>query len=130
MKNFGALVGLIFAVVAGTNATAAPVLLYSNNFDGPAFVNPILGPGSFGPVGNVPWIGPALGPVGNQFSGNVGFLPPDSGSATSTLTLTGLPTHTSISIDFLAVITNTWDGLFGTCCGPDSFRLRVRAFPD
>lgn len=120
-----AIVAVIGLAAASTVAQAAPVLLYANNFDAPAFVNPMVTSGGFGPIGLAPWVGPAgLGPVGNQFSGNVGALPVATGSATTTLTLNGLSAHSTISIDFLAIMVNSWDGIGGSP-GPDRFRLAV-----
>lgn len=42
----------------------------------------------------------------------------------TTLTLTGLPAHTSLDIRFLLAIIDTWDGQ-ETCCGPDYFDVYV-----
>ena len=43
----------------------------------------------------------------------------------TTLTLTNLPTHTSIDINFLLAIINSWDGLNAAAFGMDFFNVRV-----
>lgn len=74
-----------------------------------------------------------LGTGPNVFGGNLlrnqsgdnygGGLPPES----TTLTLTGLPPHTSISLGFLLAIIDSWDG---SVCpeGPDLFNVTVDGF--
>ncbi len=71
-----------------------------------------------------------LGPGGNQFGGNFlrnidGGVPtatPPVLPAPTTLTLTGLPAHDSIDINFLLAIIETWEGTTG---GPDNFNVAV-----
>lgn len=60
-----------------------------------------------------------LGPVGNQFGGN--FLRSPTGNVV-TITLTGLPAHAAISIDFLFAAI---DSLDGTGTFPEGDFLRV-----
>lgn len=70
-----------------------------------------------------------VGAPGNQFGGD--FLRNttgcDAGGPTlgaTTLTLTGLPPHSTVSVGFLLAIIDTWDGL-EPCCGPDFFEVAV-----
>ncbi len=66
-----------------------------------------------------------LGPSGNQFGGN--FLRNTSTgnpAQYTTLTLTGLPAHTSVNINFLLGIIDSWDG-YGNNYGPDAFNVTV-----
>lgn len=64
-----------------------------------------------------------LGPAGNKFSGNL--LRNDSAPPLiTTLTLTGLPAHSSIDVEFLMAIIDSWDGI-PNFPGPDLFNVRV-----
>jgi hypothetical protein len=73
-----------------------------------------------------------IGPASNQFGGN--FLRNDTGgspvgtpSSLTTLTLTGLPGHTSVDVRFLLAIIDTWDGS-GSSPGapiPDFFNVTL-----
>jgi len=66
-----------------------------------------------------------LGNLGNTFSGN--FLYNDSTgnpAAATTLTMTNLPSHTSISIGFLLAIIDSWDSTNGAP-SPDFFNVTV-----
>jgi hypothetical protein len=47
-----------------------------------------------------------------------------SGGSTISLTLTGLAAHTSIDLDFLLAVVDSWDGSF-TSVAPDSFNVSV-----
>lgn len=47
----------------------------------------------------------------------------------TTLTLTGLPAHTSIDLNFLLAIVDSWDGIDSPCCGPDTFTVTVDGNP-
>lgn len=70
-----------------------------------------------------------LGHTGNQFSGN--FLQNDSvgnPAAASVLTLTGLPSHSSVSIGFLLAAIDSWDSTNGTVA-PDLFNVSVDGNP-
>lgn len=64
-----------------------------------------------------------LGSSGNQFSGD--FLRNDSVPATaSTLTLTGLPAHSSVNLGFLLAAIDSWDSTDGGPA-PDFFNVSV-----
>lgn len=62
-----------------------------------------------------------IGPPGNQFSGN--FLRNASLGSPTTLTLTGLPPHTSVNVNFLLAIIDSWDG--SSEWGPDYFNVQI-----
>lgn len=64
-----------------------------------------------------------LGTGSNTFSGNFlrnTSIPP----LVTTLTLTGLPSHSSIDLKFLLAIIDSWDGT-GCSAGPDEFSVKV-----
>jgi hypothetical protein len=66
-----------------------------------------------------------LGLAGNSFSGNLlrNSSPGGAGNAT-VLTLTGLPRHTRVDVDFLLAIIDSWDGADGGW-SPDVFNVRM-----
>jgi hypothetical protein len=57
-------------------------------------------------------------------SGQV-FLGPLSGGGTATLSLSGLPAHTGVTVSFDLYVLNSVDGNGAHCCGPDPFRVLV-----
>ena len=69
----------------------------------------------------------------NVFSGNMlvnatggtELNPGTTAQTPTTLTLTNLPTHTSININVLLAIINSWDGTVIAVNGPDFFNVRV-----
>lgn len=97
--------------------------VYSNNFDDAPTVAPGVSAsltmnGSL--VGVEGYAG--LGTGGNTFAGR--FLRNDSPgnpAAKTTLTLSDLPAHTSVDLDFLAAMIDSWDGERG----PDFFNVEV-----
>lgn len=114
---------------------------YFNDFDGGLLVAPGVTASLGGIVTTESVQGYAgLGPGGNTFGGD--FLrnttggdagdPGPPGSAT-TLTLSGLPPHTSIDINFLLAIIDSWDGSLPgqpppdgcDICHPDVFTVTV-----
>lgn len=96
-------------------ATAAPVEVFYTNFDGtlPAEISP----GTATLTGVQGYSG--LGPAGNQFGGN--FLRSPTGN-TITLSLTGLPMHDTISLEFLFAAIDSLDGT-GTFPAGDFFKI-------
>ena len=86
---------LAIALGAGSStATAAPITVFSTNFDGALPTE--LTPGTATLTGVQGYAG--LGPTGNQFGGN--FLRSATGNVV-TLNLTNLPVHDTISLAFL-----------------------------
>jgi hypothetical protein len=109
--------------------------IYFNDFDGA----PVVAPGVTDTLGGVTNLEPIQGyveldVVSSAFGGN--FLRNATGDYASgdmgipglptTLTLTGLPPHTSIDINFLLAIIDSWDGSGpGGCCHPDILTVTV-----
>lgn len=96
-------------------ATAAPVTVFSTNFDGA--LPSEISPGSASLTGVQGYAG--LGPVGNQFGGN--FLRSATGN-TITLNLGNLPTHDTISLSFLFAAIDSLDGT-GSFPAGDFFKI-------
>jgi hypothetical protein len=97
------------------NVSAAPVTVFSTNFDSalPAEISP----GSATLTGVQGYGG--LGPVGNQFGGN--FLRSATGNVV-TLSLGNLPTHDTITLAFLFAAIDSLDGT-GTFPAGDFFKI-------
>lgn len=96
----------LFAAAFAMPAAAANTTVFSTDFDG--------APTVYGGVGYTPFAGGAalqgMNSLGG-FSGNAVVNKSGGNPASlSTLTLNNLPTHTSISLDFLLGFVNSWDG--------------------
>jgi hypothetical protein len=100
--------------LAGT-ASAVPVTVFETNFDGalPAEISP----GTATLTGVQGYAG--LGPAGNQFGGN--FLRSATGNVV-TLQLSNLPSHDTITLEFLFAAIDSLDGT-GTFPAGDYFRI-------
>lgn len=102
-------------------SAAQALVVYSNDFDNPVVTAP--GVTASGPSGGFigsAFTGPYSGSNGKSWSGNH-FA---SGGA-STLTLTGLGPHTTVSIDMMLGFLNSWDSRDGGCCAPDNLEVWV-----
>lgn len=116
------LIAVLLACLVPAGAMADTLMAYFNDFDGGLTVAAGVGASLSGAISIEGVQGYAgLGPDGNQFGGN--FLRNATGS-TTTLTLTGLPAHTSVNVNFLLGIIDTWDG-YGNSFGPDAFNVKV-----
>lgn len=117
LKTMAALLttGTLFA--AGI-AQAASVQVYSNNFESAASV------GS-GVNATITGQGASVGSEGYSAYGFGTKLFRNSAAAgqATRLTLSGLETHTSISLGFLLAVIDSWDGTGG--CGPDIFNVNL-----
>jgi hypothetical protein len=109
--------GVLLSVVASPGALGAVVFSTDFNSGLPAefsgAANSIVGVQSYA----------GLGPAGNMFSGDLLHnvsVPP----VITTLTLTGLPAHDSLDVEFLMAIIDSWDGT-ANFPGPDFFNVRV-----
>lgn len=104
---------ILSAISSAVNAT--PTQVFYSDFNGalPAEINP----GTATLTGVQGYAG--LGPVGNQFGGN--FLRSATGN-TVTLSLAGLPTHDTISLEFLLAAIDSLDGT-GTFPAGDFFKI-------
>lgn len=104
----------IIAACALVQAQAAPLVVFENDFNG-ALPPEISGAGSTVSVAGFSGI--------SGFSGNYlhnDTLPPEN----TVLTLTGLPAHDSVDIDFLLALLDSWDGIDGGF-DPDFFNVSV-----
>lgn len=98
-----------------TVVEAAPIQVFYSDFNG---VLPAgIAPGTAALTGVQGYAG--YGPAGNQFGGN--FLRSATGN-TVTLSLTGLPTHDTITLEFLFAAIDSLDGT-GTFPAGDFFKI-------
>lgn len=105
-----------FALSAmGSAVEAAPIQVFYSDFNGTLPAE--IAPGTATLTGVQGYAG--YGPTGNQFSGN--FLRSATGN-TVTLSLTGLPTHDTISLEFLFAAIDSLDGT-GTFPAGDFFKI-------
>ncbi|NIM95690.1 MAG: hypothetical protein GTO18_18475, partial [Anaerolineales bacterium] len=143
-KNFlrVLLVVLVIVVLVPINVMAAPSKgrqIYFNDFDGGLTVAPKVTATLGGVTSTEPVQGyDGIGSPGNSFGGlflrntSGGGEPPRTPGSPTTLTLTGLPPHISVDINFLLAIIDSWDGSEpgedpGGCldCHPDIFTVTV-----
>jgi len=134
MKKFSMFLSLLWLVAGMGTASASTITFITLDFNS-GMPTQMTG----GKIESVQGYA-GLGYGSNVFSGN--FLRNDSGGwgATPTspvvpqthtvLTLTGLPTHTSVSLGFLLAVIDSWDGTStesfqGFPYGPDYFNVRV-----
>ncbi len=115
MSKFSKLASMLVMAASGAIATAAPVVVFENDFNGalPAGISP----GTATLTGVQGYAG--LGPSGNQFGGN--FLRSATGN-TITLQLNNLPAHNTISLHFLFAAIDSLDGT-GTFPAGDFFKI-------
>jgi hypothetical protein len=111
---------MLFSFANVSTALAGPVAVFSGYFDSGV-------PSEFSGITTTEGVQgyDGLGTGSNVFGGN--FLRNSNvPEAKTTLTLTGLPPHTSISIGFLLAIIDSWDGASGTCFATgDRFNVSV-----
>jgi hypothetical protein len=114
-KNFA--IAVLFAInaVFSTNVIAAPVLVFSTDFEGA--LPSEISPGTATLTGVQGFAG--LGTAGNQFGGN--FLRSATGN-TITLSLINLPAHDTISLAFLFAAIDSLDGT-GSFPAGDFFKI-------
>ncbi len=126
---------LLLAISTSTINANNPGQVYFNDFDGGV----ILAPGVTDALGGITNLESVQGYAGSGVGGNVfggNFLRNTTGGYDSvsglmgtpgsptTLTLTGLPPHTSIDLNFLLAIMDSWDGGNGDY-GPDILTVSV-----
>lgn len=125
--SMGTIFTLAIALIIGISVpasamTAASVALYSNDFDGNEVFYPGVTGGLSGETGteSVQGYSAVAG-----FSGNL-LRNATTGNPASytTLTLSNLPTHTSIDINFLFAFIDSWDSTDGSPA-PDWFNVKV-----
>lgn len=116
VKRFASFaVVLAMTTICAAQVKAAPVLVFSTDFNGALASD--ISPGSATLTGVQGFAG--LGPAGNQFGGN--FLRSATGN-TVTLSLTNLPTHDTISLSFLFAAIDSLDGT-GSFPAGDFFKI-------
>lgn len=103
------------SIMGSAVVTAAPIQVFYSDFNGALPTE--IAPGTAALTGVQGYAG--LGPAGNQFSGN--FLRSATGN-TVTLSLTGLPAHDTISLEFLFAAIDSLDGT-GTFPAGDFFKI-------
>lgn len=102
---------------------AQATVVYSNNFDGASVVAAgVTANLSGASVQSVQGL-TGLGASGNQFGGD--FLTSFNAGSVATLTLSNLPSHTSLNLTGLLAALDSWDSTNGSCCTPDLFVIRV-----
>jgi len=114
-QKAAAILTLLAGLAGATAASAAPVSVFSTDFNGA--LAPEITPGTATLTGVQGFAG--LGPVGNQFGGN--FLRSETGNVI-TLNLTGLPTHDTVTLSFLFAAIDSLDGT-GTFPSGDFFKI-------
>jgi len=108
-----------------------PIQVYYNDFDGEAIAAPevtatLAGITSTEPVQDYDAYGFGGDFLRNDTGGYASGGDMGTPGLTTTLTLTGLPPHTSIDINFLLAIIDSWDGGGPEgCCHPDILTVTV-----
>jgi hypothetical protein len=105
------------ALALASTTVHAQMVVYSNNFEAPLPATFVPGVAELAGVQGYA----GLGHPGNQFGGS--FLRSPTGNVI-TLTLTGLPPHTAINLDFLFAAIDSLDGT-GTYPQGDFFRVTL-----
>jgi len=106
---------LVLLLFNAGGASAAPIQVFETDFNGA--LAPEISPGSAALTGVQGYAG--LGPAGNQFGGN--FLRSPTAN-TVTLSLTGLPAHDTITLEFLFAAIDSLDGT-GSFPAGDFFKI-------
>lgn len=118
------ILAMLFSFANVSPASASSVTIFSADFDSGV-------PSEFSGVTTTEGVQgyAALGTGSNVFGGN--FLRNSNVlEASTTLTLTNLPPHDSISLSFLLAIIDSWDGDSGTCFATgDGFNVSVDGTP-
>ncbi|MBL8875903.1 MAG: PEP-CTERM sorting domain-containing protein [Phycisphaerae bacterium] len=113
---------LVLAAGLGVSSAFAQTVVLSTDFNGA--LPSAIAPGVATLTGVQFYAG--LGPVGNQFGGS--FLRSPTGN-TITVTLTNLPAHTGISIDFLFAAIDSLDGTGSNPPLGDFFKVTLDGAP-
>lgn len=114
-QKAAAILTLLAGLAGAPAASAAPITVFSTDFNGA--LAPEITPGTAILTGVQGFAG--LGPVGNQFGGN--FLRSATGNVV-TLNLTGLPAHDTITLSFLFAAIDSLDGT-GVFPAGDFFKI-------
>ena len=115
MSKFTKAIAAFYLAASSFAVTAAPTIVFQSDFNGA--LPGAISPGTALLTDVQGYAG--LGPVGNQFSGN--FLRSATGN-TVTFSLSGLPSHDTISLEFLFAAIDSLDGT-GTFPAGDFFKI-------
>ncbi|WP_332739410.1 PEP-CTERM sorting domain-containing protein [Hydrogenophaga sp.] len=115
MFKFSKFAAATMLTISSAVAMAAPTVVFQSDFNAP--LPSEISPGLATLTGVQGFAG--LGPVGNQFGGN--FLRSPTAN-TVTLSLSGLPTHDTISLEFLFAAIDSLDGT-GAFPAGDFFKI-------
>jgi len=115
MQKAAAIMTVLAGLAGASAASAAPVTVFSTDFNGA--LAPEITPGTASLTGVQGFAG--LGPSGNQFGGN--FLRSETGNVV-TLNLSGLPAHDTITLGFLFAAIDSLDGT-GVFPAGDFFKI-------
>ena len=115
MQKAAAIMTVLAGLAGAAAASAAPVTVFSTDFNGA--LAPEITPGTASLTGVQGFAG--LGPSGNQFGGN--FLRSETGNVV-TLNLSGLPAHDTITLGFLFAAIDSLDGT-GVFPAGDFFKI-------
>jgi hypothetical protein len=115
---------LLALLCLASTASAAPFTVFKDNYESPVFVaGGVLA--VYSGAGSVQSTA-SFASIGLPFSGTSMWVNSDSNvpeQTHTTLTLTGLGSHTSVNLSFLLAIIDSWDGDNGS--GPDVFNVTV-----
>lgn len=115
---------IVFGAALGASqlAQAASVQVYSNDFEAAPTVGAGVTAAIAGAGGTESSQGYSAYGFGTTLYRNASFGDP---AASTTLTLSGLQAHTSISLGFLLAVIDSWDGKDGNGCAPDMFNVKL-----
>jgi hypothetical protein len=108
------------ALAASLSAPASAAFLYSDDFDAP----PVLAPGvaASGFTNGALETANPFGAWSGQYFANRSLGNPASPSV---LTLSNLPAHSSIKVEFTLGFLESWDSDDGFCCTPDFLQIKA-----
>jgi len=119
--------GLLLGCASLVARPAQATNVYINSFDTAPFVEPGVSAVLSGPTllaGVQGWVG--LGTGSNTFDGQMlGNQASGNPAAATQLTLTNLPAHNFVTINFLLAMVDSWDGAEGNLAGPDYLLVTV-----
>ena len=124
MKALSRVGAILLTLALSIGSSYAGIIAYGNDFDGSETFSSGVSGGFSGPFATVGVQGySGLGTGANVFSGN--FAINGSIGGKTSLTLSDLPTHSSIDINFLLAIIDSWDGDGAFSFQPDIFNVSV-----
>lgn len=116
MKSATSVLFALALTVTSVFSTQASLLIYSNDFDG----TEVFGSGVSGGMSGITTTAAAGGLTGMSGS----FLHNTSLSSLTTLSLSGLPSHTMLDVGFIFAFIDSWDSVDGSVA-PDLFDVFI-----